>query len=246
MRALLCLSFFASSLSAADPAVKLLVPAYFYPGDTGLAQWDKLIAAGPKANIVAIANPDSGPGKRKDANYEKVLKRAADAKVGTVGYVTLGYAERPISAVKADVDSWLHFYPNIDGIFFDEQPSGAKLAPFAAEAFEYARGKFPKGHVFTNPGVNCSRDYFDAKGTATICAFEHKDEFELWEPTVWLLRDRCIALVYGVGKEKWRATFDRARKRARWVYVTDATANPWTRLPEYWDSLVAAAATPAE
>lgn len=245
MRAIMALILFGSQVPAADPAVKLLVPAYFYPGDKGLAQWDKLIAAGPKANIVAIANPDSGPGKRKDANYDKVLKRASVAKVGILGYVTLSYAERPISAVKADVDSWLHFYPNIDGIFYDEQPSGAKQAPFAAEAFEYARGKFPKGHVFSNPGVNCSKEYFDAKGTPTICAFENKDDFELWEPTAWLTRDRCLVLVYGVGQEKWRTTFDRARKRAGWVYVTDdATGNPWTRLPGYWDALVEAAAIP--
>ena len=40
---------------------KILVPAYFYPGGKELDTWHKLIAAGAKTQIIAIANPASGP-----------------------------------------------------------------------------------------------------------------------------------------------------------------------------------------
>ena len=229
----------AQAAGAADPAAKLLVPAYFYPEGTGMKEWDRLLAAGSKATIVAIANPDSGPGKKRDENYEAIIKRATEAKVGVIGYITLSYADRPISAVKADVDSWLHFYPGIQGIFFDEQPSERKHAAFAEEAFAYAREKFPKGHVFANPGVNCDRAYHEAKGSANLCLFEHKDGFENWQPATWTERDRTVILVYGVKSEKFTDVFAKAKKHAAWLYVTDSEdAMPWSRLPKNWESLL--------
>lgn len=225
------------SATAAEPELKLLVPAYFYPGGETAKEWDRLMLAGPKA--VAVVNPDSGPGKRRDANYSAVVKRAAAAKLGLVGYVTLSYAERPASAVKADVDSWLHFYPQVQGIFFDEQPSDKKHAGFAAECFAYARSQFPTGHVLANPGVNCDRAYHDAKGAAALCLFEHKDGFDKWEPAAWASRERTAILVYGVAGAKFADVFAKASKHAAWVYVTDADDGmPWGRLPKNWEAMI--------
>lgn len=232
-----------SPLPAADPAVRLLVPAYFYPaGNKALKEWERLIAVGTKAPVVVIVNPDSGPGKKGDPNYSAILKQLTEAKIGTVGYVTLSYAKRPIAAVKAEVDAWLKFYPDVGGFFLDEQPSDKAGAAFTAEAFAYAMEKLPKGHVVANPGVNCDRAYFDAKGEAALCLFEHKDGFEKWEPAAWASRQRTAALVYGVPKEKWKDVYARANKRVAWLLVTDADEKmPWGKLPTYWEELVEAA-----
>ncbi|HVW00951.1 MAG TPA: spherulation-specific family 4 protein, partial [Planctomycetaceae bacterium] len=108
-----------------EAPIRLLVPAYFYPAGEGLVAWKKLIASAEQTPVVAIVNPDSGPGKRVDAVYHEIFQWAKPSKIKLIGYVTLSYAERPISAVKADIDSWLHFYPEVAGIFFDEQPSQA-------------------------------------------------------------------------------------------------------------------------
>ena len=43
---------------------RLLVPAYIYPANDGRKDWQRLIAAASKVDVVAIVNPDSGPGSR--------------------------------------------------------------------------------------------------------------------------------------------------------------------------------------
>ena len=45
-----------------------------------------------EAGVVAIVNPASGPGKRVDANYTKVLEQAKKSKVTLIGYVSTKYA----------------------------------------------------------------------------------------------------------------------------------------------------------
>ena len=48
------------------PKVRPLVPAYFYPGDKGLAHWNRMISTAGRVPTVAIVNPNSGPGDRVD------------------------------------------------------------------------------------------------------------------------------------------------------------------------------------
>ena len=54
------------------PPVRLLVPAYFYPSGEGLAAWKRMMEF-RGAPIVAIVNPDSGPGKKADENYREIF-----------------------------------------------------------------------------------------------------------------------------------------------------------------------------
>ena len=229
-----------------DEPIRIVVPAYFYPAGEGLAAWKQLIASAELTPITAIVNPDSGPGKRLDPAYRELFQLAKSSKVKLIGYVTLSYAERPISAVKADIDSWLHFYPEVAGIFFDEQPSQARHAEFARDACAYAREKIAKGSIVSNPGVPCAREYFDWPALPTICVFEHGDGFEKLQLPAWmheLPRDRFLILLYDVPtanamREKVRAIVE---KRAGCVYLTNRTGgNPWNGLPAYWDDEVAA------
>jgi hypothetical protein len=234
-----------STACAADPPVRLLVPAYFYPAGEGLKAWERLIASAAKAPIVAIVNPGSGPGTAVDANYRTVFERARGSKITLIGYVTLGYAKRPVAAVNADVDRWLTFYPEVQGIFFDEQPSGAEGAPFAAECFAYARRKIRDARIVSNPGVVCAVDYLKDEGSPTVCLFEHETGIDAYQPPDWAARfgsDRFAVLLYRVaGADGMRRSLRAAaRKRAGFLYITDAGgANPWDRLPSYWDDEVA-------
>ncbi len=110
---------------AAHASLRILVPAYFYPAGEGLREWDRLLAAADDVPIAAIVNPASGPGKGGDPNYVTLLRRARKTKLTLIGYVPLSYAKRPLADVRADVDTWLRHYPDLDGILFDEQPSAA-------------------------------------------------------------------------------------------------------------------------
>jgi hypothetical protein len=216
--------------------LRLVVPAYSYPAGNGLLAWKQLIDSASRAPVVAIVNPDSGPGKRVDENYTALLRVAKGSKITLVGYVTLSYAKRPISAVKADVDSWLHFYPEIRGIFFDEQPSGPEGVAFAVECFAYARTKIEEPTLITNPGTR----YVAAKGAPVVCLFEGEAGLAKYEPPDWgqgFSADRFVQL-YGVkSADSMRQSLrDAIQKRAGYVYITDAgAAMPWNRLPAYWD-----------
>src|SRR5207249_3576007 len=107
------------------PRLRLLVPAYFYPGGAGSAEWRRLLEAPDAAAVVIIVNPDSGPGKAADPKYERVIDQARDKGFTLIGYVSTKYAKRPIREVKEDVDRWVKLYPRVQGIFFDEQASAA-------------------------------------------------------------------------------------------------------------------------
>jgi hypothetical protein len=224
----------------------LFVPAYFYPAGEGQKEWDRLIAAAEEAPIVAIANPASGPGERVDPNSTKVISQATRAGVKGIGYVSTRYAKQSPAEVKAEIDRWQHFYPAIGGIFVDEQTSDGAHVDYYRKLFDYARSKIKDGFMASNPGVPCDASYFTATRADVICVFEHHagyDDFAL--PTSWREAERRHAafLPYQT------ADADRMRQRLRravelqmgYFYATDdGGADPWDRLPVYWDEEVLA------
>ncbi|MEP6753899.1 MAG: spherulation-specific family 4 protein [Chthonomonadales bacterium] len=139
--------------------IRLLVPAYFYPGDKGMVQWNKMISTAGRVPTVGIVNPASGPGDHVDSNYQSVLPRARKAGVMLVGYVSTSYTKVPMAKAKADMDIYLKFYPEIEGFFFDEQASDLKSVPYYAELYKYAKLVRTKGLVFTNPGTTCEPEF---------------------------------------------------------------------------------------
>jgi hypothetical protein len=222
------------------PTVRLLVPAYFYPAGEGLDTWKILIQSAAKAPIVAIVNPGSGPGKRVDKNYSDLFQLSKNSRVTLIGYVTLSYAKRPLSAVRADVDKWLQFYPEVRGIFFDEQPSDAEHADFARDCFAYARAKINKAVIVSNPGVVCAPEYLMGSSTSTVCVFEHHRGFENYRLPEWadaMKPHRFAVLHYGLATaDDMRRTLQAAiQQRAGYIFLTDQKAPmPWGALPAYW------------
>jgi len=246
LTSLLVLVTVLNSARPEDPPTRLLVPAYFYPARDGLKAWEALLGSADKAPIVAIVNPASGPGRRVNADYSSLLKKARDSKATLIGYVTLSYGKRPIADVKAEVDRWVEYYPSIKGIFFDEQASQADGVKFAHEAFAHARAKIAKAIVIANPGTTCDEAYANEKDGATVCLFEGPGGFGKYRLPKWAEKaspDRIAALAYKVGTvDAMKEAISEAKsKRAGYVYVTDADGkNPWNRLPTYWAEEVSA------
>ena len=234
-------------LPAAEPPrspVRLLVPAYFYPHGDGLRDWKRLIEAADRVPILAIVNPASGPGQGVDPNYSEVFRLAKRSQITLIGYVTLGYAKRPAPDVKAEVDRWRSLYPDIRGIFFDEQPSGPEHVAFATECFAHARRSIAGATLVTNPGVPCDPGYL--AGPAPIaCLFEHHEGFDRYRLPAWAATrppDGFAALLYRVetAAAMGRRLGEVIAKGFGTLYITDAQgANPWDRLPSYWSEEVA-------
>jgi hypothetical protein len=223
------------------PRLRLLVPAYFYPAGDGLKHWDRLITSAGRAPVVAVANVNSGPGTKPDPNYVKILDRAARAGVTLVGYVSTRYGKRPLQEVKDDVDRWLRLYPSVRGIFFDEQASGADAVGHYAALYAHARKDRGRSPVVTNPGTVCDAGYLKQPATDVACLFEAAKGFDAFGPPAWAERyppARFAALAHGVADagEMEKDVRAAVRKRIGYLYVTDGGgANPWDRLPRYWD-----------
>ena len=251
MRALwlsLTLLLVAAPSRAAEPAtspVRLLVPAYFYPGVKGMDEWKRLAKAAKDVPIVAIANPASGPGQRQDPAYVAALKLAQDAGVTVIGYVSTSYAKRELADVKADIDGWLKLYPSIDGFFFDEQASGKESVPFYQTVAAHARERRKETNclIVTNPGTTCAKEYLAPfTGINIACLHENSTGFDQYRRPEWA-RDLPAAQIYNEPSLKQMREHMKAaaEKGIGYIYVTDATGvNPWDRLPTYWELEVAA------
>ncbi|MDB5349913.1 MAG: hypothetical protein JWN86_1160 [Planctomycetota bacterium] len=234
---------------AKPPTIALLVPAYFYPAGEGRKTWDRMIASATQAPIVAIANPDSGPGVKRDPNYTEVLDRALKGGVTLIGYVSTRYGQRTVGQARADMDRWLALYPQIRGFFLDEQSSDVgKLNHYAALG-KHARRVAPKGRLVANPGTICDERYIAERTSDVFCLFENRQGFDVFQPPPWAAKypsDRFAVIPYAIeGEAAMRVALKKAvGHRIGSVFVTDAMgANPYDRLPRYWEPEVRAIAT---
>jgi len=231
-----------SDATAADPPTKmrLLVPAYFYPADKGTKEWERLFAAPEEAGVVAIMNPASGPGRRVDPNYTKIVEQAKKSKVALIGYVSTRYGKRKTEEIKADVDQWVKFYPGIQGIFFDEQASGTEQLEQLSVLYEHVKKTHKLSLVVTNPGTICDEQYLKKPVSDVACLYEGHEKWERFTPPAWtkeLKAERIAALAYQVAAADMPKVLQQSQeRRVGWIYVTDDKgANPWDQLPSYWE-----------
>ena len=236
----------ASAEAKGGVKMRLWVPAYYYPNGPGLQQWQRLLEGARRAPVVAIVNPNSGPGDKVDTNYAAVTRRARQAGVTLVGYVGTQYTRKSLADVQAEVDRFVQFYPDVQGIHVDEQASDAGKVGYYADLYNYVRRKIPEALVLSNPGTDCAEDYVSRPAADAICLFERDTGFESFSPPDWPGRyspDRFAVQAYQVdAAAKMEEYLQHAvRQRVGYVYITDARgANPYDRLPSYWDAEVAA------
>ncbi len=241
------------------PTTKLLVPAYFYPAGEGLKTWNRLIdshAPEDRIEIVAIANINSGNvGTTIDSNYADVIGRAAKKGLTVIAYITSDYANAhgvaSLETAKGNVTNWFKLYPQLHGVFIDEQTSdGAAIALYYEPLRKHIRSINPKALVIGNPGNNCVEDYLVKRPDGPVMDVviihennETKVPYANAVPAAWMSNyssDRFAMLVHT------SATFGKQLRLARnrgagYVFVTDAvgpppdTIHPWGKLPAYWE-----------
>jgi hypothetical protein len=226
----------------AAPRLRLLVPAYFYPGGEGLAEWERLLGAPEPAAIALIVNAASGPGKAADPNFARVIDRAREKGFTLVGYVSTRYAERPADDVIEDIDRWARFYPGVEGVFFDEQASAADRVEHYAGLYEYARKRRGLRLVVSNPGTVCAEGYLARPAADVVCLAESNRPLSEFRPPAWAARypaERFAALLHKVTdpERMKRDVAAIADKRIGYCYFTNhGLPNPWDRLAVYWEA----------
>jgi Spherulation-specific family 4 len=194
--------------------------------------------------IVAIANPSSGPGDESNLDYAAIFTEASSRGITLVGYVSTGYGKRPKAEIKKDVDAWVRFYPQIRGFFFDQQPREGRSAPIYAELRDYVKQKLHDPLVISNPGVPCDAAYLALNVANVTCVFVNFQGFNQFELPATLKGydpSHFAALPYNIsGVESMQtAVKDAIIKRIGYLYVTDAKPpNQWDKLPVYWEAEV--------
>jgi hypothetical protein len=228
----------------ASGRLRLLVPTYIYPDDTGRKEWQRLYEAASKVEIIAIVNPSSGPGDERNLEYAAIFTEASKRGITLLGYVSTDYGKRPQPPIKNDIDTWIRFYPQIRGFFFDQQPRERQHAAQFTELRDYAKQKLRDALVITNPGVPCDDAYLAQAVSDVTCVFVNFQGFDRFElPATLQAYDpsRFAAMAYNIsGAEAMRtAVKDTIIKRIGYIYISDAKPpNPWGKLPVYWETEV--------
>jgi hypothetical protein len=177
-------------VEAHSTQLKLLVPAYFSPGGAGAKHWDALVEAAHDVEVVAIANPQDGPGPKADSDYRRYIEKMVAQGATVLGYVRTNYGAVPLKKVQDDVRKWLDWYEPVGGFFFDEQwpddkgKHGEDMISHYRTIFDDARRQLATkkkcgGLVISNPGMNCSERYLTEAGADVLCLYESPERPEV-------------------------------------------------------------------
>jgi hypothetical protein len=145
----------------------IIVPMYMYPTDSYTNANYAYLMDFKRDNrdvpVIAIINPNSGPAAQ-DGEYTMVIKNMIGCGIKVIGYVSTDYRNNTTASVKSDIDLYKSEYPELQGIFFDEQSDGttdlaAELA-YYKEVADYSR-LVGFGITVSNPGVNTDNSFYD-------------------------------------------------------------------------------------
>ena len=229
------LTVFAASASP----LGIMVPAYFTPG----AKWDAMDYAASKVPLIAIMDPNNGPGSSKNSGYVTALANLHAAGGKVTGYVYSSYAARPIADVEADIDTYLAWY-DVDGFFVDEMENDSDPDHIAyyASLYQYIKSKGAQYSVTGNPGSNTQEAYLSTPTADCLMNFESSsNSYVNFTPSSWVRKypaTNFVHLPYGVGGTTALTNFVylATNRNAGWIYITDLTI--YSALPTYWTNEV--------
>jgi hypothetical protein len=215
-----------------------IVPLYTDPTDRS---WSAIVTAAlahPTVQVVAIVNPADGPGSAKSADYVTGIATLQAANIKVIGYVATGYGSHSIASMQAEIDTWKSFYPQVQGIFFDEQSNDPADVAHYQTLSQYAKSK---GFTYTvgNPGTDVPAAYIGAVDTMLIYESDGL-------PSISSLQAWSAYAPSNFGIIPYKCSMDaafvkQARQYVRYVYLqSDDLPNPWDSLTTFFGDLLAA------
>jgi len=211
----------------------VIVPLYTYPGN----DWNVLAKEKtnhPSVPIIAIINPDSGPGT-KDTNYVSGVQKLQSSGIKVIGYIytaNIGY-----DAITHDIDEYKNWY-NVNGIFFDQMSNARGNETFFAHLTNYSKSI---GLNFTvgNPGIDTIPSYI---GTVNnMVTYDNPDlpllsDFEGWHKN--FTKSNFSLIAYNIDDLN-RTYVKQMSKLVQYMYISNTTLpNPFNTLPGHLDDLV--------
>lgn len=146
----------------------ILLPFYMVPYVSGawIPEVDLIINSAKKykdLDFVVILNPSSGPGTVADNYYRRLVKKLKAGGCKVLGYVATGggvdTSNAKYNSIVADINNWASFYPETDGIYFDEQSINTLDIPFYTSIVAYAKSVdfYP---CVGNAGAECNKLFY--------------------------------------------------------------------------------------
>ncbi len=236
VRAILFFSLCPALLCFEANALGLLVPAYFSPG----SKWTTLNDAARRVPVVAIMNPNNGPGISASSGYTSAINAFRQAGGRVIGYVYSSYSALALNDVAADIDRYFSFY-KIDGIFVDEMTNDSTAAhvDYYEALYRYVKAANTNYIVIGNPGINAAAAYVTRPTVDTLVTFENNTGYEANVPDPWTKTQGSTTLAhlcYAVTNAGTMTNYVNiaVTRNAGYIYVTDDSGNnPWDQLPTY-------------
>src|SRR3989441_12985167 len=215
---------------------------YLNPGTNGI-NWQPLIAAKqahPRVPIIAMINPNSGPGTSYDSNFNTGINNMRASGIIVLGYIGTKYCAMSIATAEGQIDTYHSFY-KLDGFLFDEIKNTSGCESYYSTLTNYAKSTYGDTLIIGNPGTSTIQSYV---GTVdNIIIYESQGL-----PSISTLQSRTFGLAksgfcfdaYGVG------TLDPTYAAQASQYVgcmqitDDSGSNPYDTLPSYLSSEIAA------
>lgn len=101
---------------------------------------------------VVLANPNSGPGTKVDANWKRLVDEMRAAGTLTLGYVYTSTSARSAATVKSEISKYFQWYPTISGIFIDQVSTSCLKLAYYQDLVLYVRRLNPNAVVVFNWG----------------------------------------------------------------------------------------------
>jgi hypothetical protein len=188
--------------------------------------------------VVAIINPDSGPGQTKDQAFADGVAALQAAKVVVIGYVATGYGMKSAAGIDSETDQYASLYPGLDGIFFDEMSSDSNFVSKYGGIGSHAKAVIG-GITVGNPGTSVPIGLLTTMDRVVVYESEGlPDSAALASATTEASREKYAILPYHVPTLDTGFVTSAAAK-ARCIYITDDDVpNPWDTLPDYFGALL--------
>jgi hypothetical protein len=215
----------------------IMIPLYSYPG----ADWNNLIWAkqvNPNVPVVAVINPDGGPGWSRDPDFVTGIARLQAAGVTVLGYVWTDYGARSLSSVETAIATYASWY-HVNGIYFDQMANKAGYESYYSTLTAYTKSL---GMTMTvgNPGTMVPSSYIGTVTTMIIYEHSGVPASSYLSQLGTYGKNNFALIAYDVPSVN-TAYLDSAAKYVGYVYLTDGIMpNPYAPESSYLDNLATA------
>src|SRR2546427_1806543 len=215
---------------------------YLNPGTNGI-NWQPLITAKQahsRVPIIAMINPNSGPGTSYDSNFNAGINNLRAAGIIVLGYIGTKYCAMTLSTAEGQIDTYHRFY-KLDGFLFDEMKNTSGWESYYSTLTNYAKSTYGDTLIIGNPGTSTIQSYV---GTVdNIIIYESQGL-----PSISTLQSRTFGLqksgfcfdAYGIGNLDPNYVAQASQYLGCMQITDDSGSNPYDTLPTYLSSEIAA------